>query len=100
MDNKVVSTIGIEEGINYLEKEFIAKLDDNVEEILQSYSSLKEQGILSSANIDTISSEIRGRIQGLQNEFDQVAQQLRTNMAQSSESIAASRSSMENTLSQ
>ena len=54
MDNKNVSTIGIGEGIDYLEKEFIKKLDENVNEIMATYSSLESQGILSSANINNI----------------------------------------------
>ena len=99
MDNKNVSTIGIGEGIDYLEKEFIGKLDENVNQILASYMSLGA-GTLSSANIDQLVSEIRGKITELQNSFDSLASQLRTNMTQSSEAIATSRSNIENTLDQ
>ncbi len=98
MNNKNVSAIGIEEGINYLDKEFIAKLDENVDEILKSYSSFTEQGILSSANVDMLISEIKSKITTLQNDYDQLAQQIRTSMSQSSETITMNRSNIENTL--
>lgn len=99
MDNKNVSTISINEGIDYIEKELIAKLDDNVSQILASYQSLGT-GTLSSANIDEIVTEIRGKINELQESFDSLSQKIRTEMSQSSENIVTSRTNIENTMSQ
>lgn len=99
-ESKVVSTIGIDEGIDYLSREFIAKLDDNVNTIIEQYSSLSMNGTLSSENIDGLVAGIKAKVNELQNSFDQLAQTLKTNMIQSSETIAANRSNIENTLNQ
>ena len=99
-NSKVVSTIGIEEGIDYLSSQFIAKLDDNVNEIVEQYSSLSANGTLSSENIDNLVTGIKAEINKLQNNFDELSQKLKTNMAQSSETIATQRADIENTLNQ
>lgn len=98
MDNKNVSTISIQEGIDFLENQFIAKLDDNVQKIIDSYSKFSQQGILSSANIDDSIKEIKFKIRDLQHEFDQLAQKIKVSMSQSSENITTSRSNIENIL--
>ncbi len=95
MDNKNVSTIGIGEGIDYLEKQFIGPLDEQTTEILNSYSALQSQGILSSANIDSITAGIKSRIDLLQSNFNELAANLKNNMFQSSEAISAHRSQIE-----
>ena len=100
VDSKVVSTIGIEEGIDYLSSQFIAKLDDNVTEIINQYSSLSANGTLSSENIDSLVAGIKAEVSKLQNNFDALSQKLKTNMSQSSETIATQRSNIENTLNQ
>ncbi len=100
MDNKNVSTIGIGEGIDYLEKEFIAKLDENVDEIMATYGSLESQGILSSANINNITEGIKSRVNTLQSNFDTLAQSLKNGMFQSSDEIMAHRSEIENQMNQ
>ncbi len=96
MDNRNVSTQGIEEGINYLEKEFIGNLDDNVTSIIDSYSSLQQQGILSSQNIDDLTIGIKKRITQLQTNFTALADRLKRGMVESSETIAANRAEIEN----
>lgn len=99
-NSKVVSTIGIEEGIDYLSSQFIAKLDDNVNEIVEQYSSLSANGTLSSENIDNLVAGIKAEVNKLQNNFDELSQKLKANMSQSSETITSQRTDIENTLNQ
>ena len=99
MDSTVVSTIGIQEGIDYIRTQFIAKLDDNVDEIINKYSAMSTGGVLSSANIDQIALEIKAKITQLQNNFDNLAADLTRAMSQSSEEVATSRSTIENDMS-
>ena len=68
-ESKVVSTIGIDEGIDYLSREFIAKLDDNVNTIIEQYSSLSMNGTLSSENIDGLVAGIKAKVNELQNSY-------------------------------
>ena len=98
MDNRNVSTQGIIEGIDYLEKQFIANLDTQVEEIISTYANMQSQGTLSSADIDNISAGIRAKISSLQNDFGMLASNLKNSMGESSETIAAERSAMEDQL--
>ena len=96
-DSNVVSVIGIEEGINYIKTQFIAKLDDNVDEIINKYTAMTTGGVLSSANIDQIALEIKAKITQLQNNFDTLSAELTKAMAQSSEEVSTSTSTIENT---
>ena len=96
MDNKNVSTQGIEEGINYLEREFIGKLDEQIADIINSYDTLKAQGILSSENIDNLTAGIKAKIDKLQTDFTALADRLKKGMLESSETITANRTEIEN----
>lgn len=96
LDNRNVSTQGIEDGVNYLEREFISKLDDEVSEIINTYSNLQSQGILSSQNIDSLTTGIKGKITELQTNFSALADRLKHGMIESSEQIQASRTEIEN----
>lgn len=100
MDNRNVSTIGIGEGIDYLGREFIAKLDEQTEQAIQAYTSLQAQGILSSATIDGITNEIKAKVSQLQNNFDTLAMQLKKDMGVSQENITMERTAIENELGQ
>ena len=95
MDNKTVSTVAINEAIDYMNSQFMSKLDDNTVKILEQFNDLKSKEILTSANIDSLVAEIKGKINALQNSFDNVAATIRQNMAASEESIAANRSAVE-----
>ncbi len=98
MDNKNVSTLGIAEGIDYLEKEFIAVLDKNTEEAVDTYTKMQSSGALSSANIDSITNEIKGKVLKLQSDFDELSQRLKQGMFQSQEEIERHRNEIENQL--
>ena len=98
MNNKQVSVQSINESIDYLDKEFIAKLDENVSGVLQSYSEFKEKGILSSANIDELVIEIKAKITKLQKDFDDLAMNIKKTMTQSSEDIIIQSSNIEKTM--
>ena len=98
-ENKNVSTLGISEGIDYLEKEFIAVLDDNAGEAIDTYTKVQSSGALSSANIDSITNEIKGKVSKLQSDFDELSQRLKQGMFQSQEEIERHRNEIENQLS-
>ena len=95
MDNKTVSTVAINEAVDYINSQFMSKLDDDTAKILEQFNDLKAKEILTSANIDSLVAEIKGKINGLQNSFDNVAATIRQNMAASEEAIAANRSAVE-----
>lgn len=98
-DNKNVSTQAIADGIENLKKEFIATLDEQTEEAINTYTQMQSQGILSSANIDSITSEIKAKVTELQNDFDDLANKLKQSMLQSQEGIESQRHDIENQLS-
>lgn len=98
--NKNVSTLSIADGIDYLQSQFIATLDDQVSEAITAYTSIQSQGILSSANIDSITEEIKGRVTTLQSNFDSLSQRLKSGMFQSQEEIEAHRNAIESQLQQ
>lgn len=98
-DIKNVSTLGIADGIDYLQSNFINKLDENVQEAVNAYKNLQSQEILSSANIDSITSEIQAKVTQLQNDFDELGSNLKQGMFQSQEAIESHRSELENQLS-
>ena len=93
-----VSTIGIGEGIDYLRQNFISQLDVKTSEIVNNYKTLTSSGGLSSANIDSIVEGIKGRINKIEQDFDALAADLAKQMGQSQETVAAERSSTEDTL--
>lgn len=90
-----VSTVSIDEAINYLKIECIAKLDDSVTDVLSSYNALKDYEILSSANIDGLANLIKAKITALQNDFDNLATSLQTEMVAAHEDISAGIQSIE-----
>ena len=98
-DIKNVSTMGIADGIEYLKTQFIAKLDEQTEEAINTYTQIQAQGTLSSANIDSITGEIKTKVTNLQNDFDDLANKLKQGMFQSQEEIERHRSDIENQLS-
>ena len=98
-DIKNVSTMGIADGIEYLKTEFIAKLDEQTEEAINTYTQIQAQCTLSSANIDSITGEIKTKVTNLQNDFDDLANKLKQGMFQSQEEIERHRSDIENQLS-
>ena len=98
-DIKNVSTMGIADGIEYLKTEFIAKLDEQTEEAINTYTQIQAQGTLSIANIDSITGEIKTKVTNLQNDFDDLANKLKQGMFQSQEEIERHRSDIENQLS-
>ena len=97
-DFKNVSTVNIEEGINYLKNQFIGNLDECVNEIVNQYSGLF-RGVLSSNNIDALVGGIKTEINKLQSSFDEIAAKYVTTMSTSAETIAQSTSNIESTLS-
>ena len=94
---KVVSAIGIEEGISYLQTQFISQLDESVNEVVEQYKSL-QAGALSSQNIDTLVAGINSQVTKLQSDFDELAAKLKTSMSQSTEAITQGQANIENTL--
>lgn len=98
MDNKTVSTVAINEAIDYMNTQFMSKLDDDTTKILEQFNDLKAKEVLTSANIDSLVADIKGRINSLQSSFDNVAATIRQNMAASEEAIAANRSAVEGNL--
>ncbi len=100
MDNKNVSTLSIADGIDYLSTQFIAKLDDQTQEAVDTYTKMQSSGALSSANIDAITLEIKAKVTKLQNDFDDLSNKLKQGMFQSQEEIESHRSEIENQLSQ
>lgn len=95
MDNKTVSTIAINESIDYMSTQLMAKLDDRTEQILGHFDELKSKGILTSANIDGLVAEVKNRMLTLQNDFDLLADNIKKNMATSGETIAANRDAIQ-----
>lgn len=100
MDNRNVSTIGIGEGIDYIQQQFIAPLNEDVDEVISTYTQMQSQGSLSSANIDSIAQGIKSRITMLEDNFNTLAQNLKNNMFQSQEQIEAHRRDIENQMNQ
>lgn len=98
-ENKIVSTLAIEDGIDYLEREVIAKLDEGADDAIKTVKDVQESGALSSANIDSITDEIRGKLLSLQSDFDELSQRLKQGMFQSQEEIERHRNEIENQLS-
>lgn len=94
---KVVSAIGIEEGINYLQSQFIAQLDENVNEVIEQYKSL-QAGALSSQNIDVLVAGINSQVTKLQSDFDDLASKIKTSMSQSTEAVTQGQANIESTL--
>ena len=78
--------------------QFMSKLDDDTTKILEQFNDLKAKEVLTSANIDSLVADIKGRINSLQSSFDNVAATIRQNMAASEEAIAANRSAVEGNL--
>lgn len=97
---KTVSTLGIADGIDYLSKNFIGNLDEQATTAIDTYKKLKNEEILSSANIDNITEEIQTRISSLQKDFDDLSNRLKQGMFQSQEEIENHRQNLENKLSQ
>ncbi len=98
MNNKTVSVKSIQVSIDYLEKDLIAKLDENINEVVNTYKNLQEKEILSSANIDKLVLEIRAKITKLQNDFTELATDIKKTMVQSTEDITIQNSNIEKTL--
>lgn len=97
MDNKTVSTQAILDGMDYMKTNFIAKLDEQTEQAIQSYASLK-QGVLSSAVIDEIIAEIKGKVSQLQNNYNEVAESIRKDLSTTEELISQSNKNIQDTL--
>lgn len=97
MDSKTVSVQAILDGIDYLKVNFVAKLDEQTEQAIQSYTSLK-QGVLSSATIDSIIGEIKGKVTQLQNSYNEVADTIRKELSTSEGIISQSNKSILDTL--
>lgn len=87
MDNMNISVTGIEEGINYIEKEVIEKLHDEMEKVKETYSNFISNGTLSSSEVDELLQGVIKKTDSLQMKFEEVATKIKTAMTQSSEGI-------------
>ena len=56
---------------------------------------MQSSGALSSANIDSITNEIKGKVAKLQSDFDELSQRLKQGMFQSQEEIERNRNEIE-----
>lgn len=87
MDNMNISVTGIEEGINYIEKEVIERLHDEMEKVKETYSNFISNGTLSSSEVDELLQGVIKKTDSLQMKFEEVATKIKTTMTQSSEGI-------------
>ena len=83
-----------------MKKSLLQLLDDNAGEAIDTYTKVQASGALSSANIDSITNEIKGKVSKLQSDFDELSQRLKQGMFQSQEEIERHRSEIENQLQQ
>ena len=95
MDSKQASKTAILEGIDYLKSQFTNRMNEQIMQVNQAYTSLSG-GALTSADIDSIVNDIKSRINKLQQDFENVEANIRRDLNTSADTI---RSAMEqNTL--
>ena len=97
-NNSNVSTEAIEQAINHIRDEFMKKLKDDIQQIVDEYTTMIKNGTLSSATIDETISGVQRKITELQDNFETIATEITKNMTQSVEAITANRSNIENEL--
>ena len=98
MNDKTISIQAILDGIDYLKSNFVAKLDEQTDQAIQSYTNLK-QGILSSANIDSIVNEIKEKVAQLQSNYNEVADTIRKELTTTEELVSQNTKNIMDTLS-
>lgn len=98
MDNKTVSTIAINEAIDYMGSKFMARVDQNANEVVSHFKELTSRGILTSAEIDQIFTELESKIHNLKESFDATSSKLRSIANESRAMIEKQRSEAQNTL--
>lgn len=98
MDSKTVSTQAILDGVDYLNVNFMAKLDEEVGRALEVYNNLKNGG-MSSASIDVILNEIQSKVTSLQAGYQEVCDTIKKEMGVTEELVSQSSKSIVDTLS-
>lgn len=93
MNSKQVSVAAILDGIDHLKTQFTNHMTEETQKVNEAYDSLRAGG-LTSANIDSIVSEIKTRIARLQQDFEQVEEGIRKDLNASAETIDASNKSI------
>lgn len=98
MNNKTASKELILEGIEYLKQDFTNRMNMQVQEIDTEYTELKTRGYLTSANIDSIIMEIKGKINNLKEDFESVSAQITRDLQTTSEILESGQRGIESTL--
>lgn len=95
--DKQVSVTSILNGIDFLKTDFSTKMDAETEQVQQAYDSMTNDG-LSSAEIDSIVSEIKSKILKLKDDFTSVEEDIRKDFNVSAETIQDATTNIQNTL--
>lgn len=95
--NNNVSVTALSNAILDIQRNYIEKISDRVNEIINQYKGLGA-GTLSSSEIDLLVSEINMRTTKLQNDFVTISNELRKAIGQSQEEIDVANRRMLNAL--
>lgn len=95
--DKQVSVTSILNGIDYLKNDFSSKMDSETEQVQQAYDSMTNDG-LSSAEINSIVSDIKTKILKLKDDFTAVEEGIRKDFNVSAETIREATTNIKNTL--
>lgn len=98
MDNKTISIQAILDGIDYLDVNFMAKLDEEIDHVLEVYNNLKSGG-MSSSSIDVILDEIKLKVTSLQSSYQEVCDSIKKEMGVTEELVSQSSKSILDVLS-
>ena len=95
--NNTVSVVSIQEAVNEL-KGFMSTMNNEMDSVLNTLTSLSQQGILSSQGVNAIVEQIKARINAVNDQFNTMTQEFTTAMTESSETVSSSQKSIESSL--
>ena len=99
MDSKQASKTAILEGIDYLQSQFTNRMNEQIMQVNQAYTSLSG-GALTSADIDSIVNDIKSRINKLQQDFENVEANIRRDLNTSADTIESGNANIKDILNQ
>ena len=98
MNDKNVSVKNIQEGIDYLQDQFMKPLVLVGETLIDEYRILNQS--LVNQDIDRLIQEQQNKLDNLKNDLNAICERAKTQMGESSEVVSAEQSGIDNTLSE
>ena len=99
MDSKQASKTAILEGIDYLKSQFTNRMNEQIMQVNQAYTSLSG-GALTSSDIDSFVNYIKSRINKLQQYFENVEANIRRDLNTSADTIESGNANIKDILNQ